>query len=159
MQFLGFGLGIPGIDEPQLVGLSISPNGKYVCGAIENGDGYFIADIENNVINYQTTDDPEGAELRHVDNNGLAIGYDGPGITYSFDGTTTILKTPSDQYKYVLGEAISNDGSLMVGSLVAKTFETLAAYSKRTAENGPCFPQAPKNKSGHTLKMDPQPNM
>lgn len=130
IKTLSFGLGTPGIDEPSLMGLSISPDGKYACGAIESGSGYFIADIENDQVKFEIATDDEGAELRHVANNGVAIGYNGPGVTYSFEGIETVLATPSDEYKYVLGEALSNDGSVLVGSLVAKGYLTHAAYSK-----------------------------
>ena len=130
LRVLTLGLGIPGLDEPQLMGLSISADGKYVCGSIEMGNGYFVADIENDVYQFDVTDDDEGAELRHVDNNGLAIGYNGPGVTYSIDGVTTVLPCPPGDYKYVLGEALTNDGSIMVGSIVAPGYVTHAAYSK-----------------------------
>lgn len=129
LRTLSLGLGIPGYDEPQLMGLSISPDGRYACGSIENGTGYFVADITNDEVRYEFSSDDEGAELRHVDNNGVAIGYNGPGVTYSIDGIETILTPPSDYYKYVLGEAISADGSIMTGSLVAKGYLTYAAYS------------------------------
>lgn len=134
VKMLTMGLGTPGLDEPQLMGLSISPDGKYACGSIEMGSGYFVADLVNNDFMVEISEDPEGAELRHVDNNGLAIGYNGPGITYSIDGVETVLATPSDDYKYVLGEALTNDGSLLVGSLVAKGYLTYAAYSKAGGE-------------------------
>lgn len=130
LRILSPGLGTPGIDEPQLMGLSISPDGRYVCGSIEMGTGYFVADIVNNTYSIEVSEDPEGAELRHVDNNGVAIGFNGPGVTYSIDGVETVLKVPSEDYKYILGEAISNDGSVMVGSLVAKGYATDAAYCK-----------------------------
>ena len=45
IKFLTLGIGIPGFDEPQLMGQGISPDGKYVCGSIEMGSGYFIADL------------------------------------------------------------------------------------------------------------------
>ena len=96
IKFLTLGIGIPGFDEPQLMGQGISPDGKYVCGSIEMGSGYFIADLENDMVVYEVSDDPEGAELRHIDNNGIAIGYNGPGVTYSINGGETILKVPSD---------------------------------------------------------------
>lgn len=134
IKTLSFGLGTPGIDEPQLIGLGISADGKYVCGSLEMGEGYFVADLENNFIQYDVTEDDEGAELRHVDNNGLAIGFNGPGVTYSIDGVETVLENPSDQYKYVLGEDLSNDGSVKVGSLVGTGFATYAAYSKDGGE-------------------------
>lgn len=130
VKILGLGLGVPGEDEPQFMGLGISPNGRYVCGSIEMGHGFFVADIEANHYQFQVTEDPEGAELRHVDNNGLAIGYNGPGVTYSIDGEETVLQTPEGDYKYVLGEAISNDGSIMVGSAVATGYATYGAFSK-----------------------------
>lgn len=130
IKTLSLGMGTPGVDEPQLMGLSISPNGKYACGALESGAGYFVADLENDLVKFEIATDDEGAELRHVDNNGLAIGYNGPGVTYSIEGIETVLAAPSDEYKYVLGEAISNDGSIRTGSLVAKGYHTQAAYSK-----------------------------
>lgn len=129
VKILGLG-GIPGWDEPQFMGLGISADGKYVCGSIEMGDGFFVADIQNDVYQFEPTDDPEGAELRHVDNNGLAIGYNGPGVTYNINGEQTVLVAPDGDYKYVLGEDISNDGSIMVGSAVAKGYATYAAFSK-----------------------------
>lgn len=141
LKTLSLGLGTPGIDEPMLMGLSISPNGKYVCGALESGAGYFIADTETDVVKFQISTDDEGAELRHVDNNGLAIGYNGPGVTYSFDEVETVLVPPTDEYLYVLGEALSNDGSILVGSLVTNSHMTLAAYSKDGGEWTP-LPEA-----------------
>lgn len=129
IKMLSFGMGVPGIDEPQMMALGISPNGKYVSGALFEG-GYFIYDLENGVSKFEMSDDPEGAELRHVDNFGLAIGFNGPGITYSIEGVETVLPTPSDEYKYILGESLSDDGGVMVGSLVAKGYVTHAAYSK-----------------------------
>ena len=130
LKILSLGLGTPGIDEPQLMGLGISPDGKYVCGPVEMGMGYFVGNIETNEYKFAMTDDDEGAELRHIDNNGLAIGYNGPGITYSFaTGEETVLPVPDGDWKYVLGEALTNDGSTLVGSLVAKGYMTYAAYS------------------------------
>lgn len=134
IKILTLGEGTPGIEEPQLMGLGISADGRYVCGSIEMGDGFFIADVENDIYNYRTTTDLEGAELRNISNNGIAIGYDGPGVTFTIDGVATELVSPSEEYKYILGEDISNDGSVMVGSFVAKGYATYAAYSKDGGE-------------------------
>lgn len=135
LKMLSFGLGIPGYDEPQMMGLGISPDGNYVCGPIEMGMGYFVGNIETDEYYFVISEDDEGAELRHVDNNGVAIGYNGPGITYSFDTQEeTVLNTPEGDWKYVLGEALTNDGSVMVGSLVAKGYATYAAFSKDGGE-------------------------
>lgn len=133
-RFLDFGLGEPGTDEPGMMGMSISPNGRYVCGAIQMGMGYFMGDLETNKFFFRISEDDEGADLRDVDNNGLAIGFDGPGVTVNIDGTRTELKNPSSAYKYVLGEALTNDGSILVGSLVGAGYVTYAAYSKDGGE-------------------------
>ncbi len=135
LKILSCGLGIPGLDEPQLMAEAISPDGKYVCGAIEMGEGFFIANIETGEIKFETPEwiDADGAELRCVDNFGTAIGFCGPeGITYNFgDREITILDAPKGS-KSILGEAITNDGNLMVGSIIDG--ETHAAYSKDGAE-------------------------
>lgn len=133
IKVLTLGTGSPEL-EPAFMGLSISPNGKYACGSLDNGNGYFITDLENDVYMYAPTDDPEGAELRHVDNNGLAIGYNGPGITYNMEGVETVIPVPDGDYRYVLGEDLSDDGSVKVGSLVGKSYDTYAAYSKDNGE-------------------------
>lgn len=133
VNILTLGLGIPGIDEPQLMGLSISPDGQYVCGSIEYGEGIFSGNVFTNEFTYLPTDDLEGAELRDIDNNGLAIGYDGPGITYSIDGVEKEIPTP-EGYRYVLGEGLSNDGSVMIGSLMSKGYDAYGAYSVNGGE-------------------------
>lgn len=133
VKMLTFGLGQPGSDEPGMMGFGISANGNYICGAIENGMGYFIGDLSLEKFIFEITSDEEGAELRNVNDNGVAIGYNGPGVTYSIDGVETVLLTP-EGYKYVLGEDLSNDGSVMVGSLVGTGYATSAAYSKDGGE-------------------------
>lgn len=130
---LGTG-GVPGQDEPQLMGLGISANGEYVCGSVEYGVGYFVYNLLTGEYGYEFTDDVEGAELRNVSDQGLAIGYNGPGITYSIDGGENILEVSSDKYKYVLGEDLTNDGTIMVGSLVTDNYETFAAYCAADGE-------------------------
>ncbi len=127
--------GTPGVDEPQLMGLGISPDGKYVCGPIEMGAGYFVGNLDTDEYIFAISEDEEGSELRHIDNNGVAIGYNGPGITYSFaTREESVLTPPEGDWKYILGEALTNDGSILVGSLVGKGFATYAAYSKDGGE-------------------------
>lgn len=128
LKILSCGIGTPGIQEPQLMGLGISPNGKYICGPIENGTGIFVADRESGQVKYKLIGE-NCSELRGVDDNGLAIGYvDDDGALFSFDtGEESFIKAP-EGYRYVLGEAVTNDGNLMVGSLTGKSFDTKAAY-------------------------------
>lgn len=130
LKILTLGEGTVGIDYPAIMGFGISPDGKYVCGSLEYGVGYFVINVDTNEYAWAMSDDPEGAELRNVDNNGLAIGYNGPGVTYSIDEVETELPTPDSTYKYVLGEDLTLNGSLMVGSLVGSGYVSYPAYSK-----------------------------
>lgn len=128
IKILTCGSGVPGIDEPQLMGLGISPDGRYVCGALEMGAGIFVADVEAGEVKWSLCGD-EGGELRHVDNNGLAIGFSDTGVTYSFlDPVEKVLTVPAG-YRGLIGEDLTSDGSMMIASLTAQSFVTTAAYS------------------------------
>lgn len=129
VKVLGCGQGVPGVDEPQLMGLGISPNGHYVCGPIENGAGFFAADVQTGEVKWTLAGD-EGGELRHIDNSGLAVGFTDWGVTYDFaTGEVTVLDAPAG-FRYILCEDITEDGTMFVGSMVGQTFETKAAYCK-----------------------------
>lgn len=121
--------GIPGQTEPQLMGFSMSANGRYVCGAIEMAAGIFIADCETGEVKWKAMEE-SGGELRSVDDNGVGIGIlDDHGTLFSFaTEEETMLKVP-EGYRYVQGEGISNDGSIKVGSLTGSSFDTKGAYS------------------------------
>lgn len=127
-KLVTFGLGVPGLDEPQLQGLGISPDGSYVCGSVEYGEGIFVAETATGEITWKIVDGSEGGELRHVTNEGIAIGFTDQGVLYSFDtGKETFIEAP-EGYREILGEALTNDGKMLVGSLVGAYTE--AAYSK-----------------------------
>ncbi len=106
----------PQFGDLPLCGLGISPNGKYVCGAFDQGVGMFVADRETGVVKYQIYEEDGGEELRHVDNNGVAIGFDYSALLYDFNGEITRLPVP-EGVGYVLGEDITADGQMYVGSL------------------------------------------
>lgn len=52
--------GIPGQTEPQLMGFSISGNGRYVCGAVEQAAGVFIADCLTGEVKWKMADESGG---------------------------------------------------------------------------------------------------
>ena len=131
MRILSFGseMGL-GINEPGIMAFGISPNGRYVCGSIEYASGIFIGDLETNKMFYSISDSDTGAQLLNINNNGEAIGFDGDcGILFDIDEKETILQT-SEKRSYILGQDISEDGSVQVGMLVSESFQTYAAYSK-----------------------------
>lgn len=121
--------GIPGQTEPELMGFSISANGQYICGTIQQGSGFFTASCISGEVKWKMADE-SGGELRGVNNNGMAIGYlDDTGVLFSFDNAeVSSFKSPAG-FRFVLGEGISNDGSVKVGSLASQSFNTVAAYS------------------------------
>ena len=126
----------PSIDDSMsypLCGESISADGKYVCGALGFGDGVFVANAFTGEVKYQLPDtDSEGCELRGVSNSGFAIGYAIYGITYSYEEDKVAdLKGPENT-RGILGEGVTNDGNMLVGSILASS--TQAAYSKNGEE-------------------------
>ncbi|MDE6011064.1 MAG: hypothetical protein K2F87_06450 [Muribaculaceae bacterium] len=131
LQMLSFGSEAgPGKGEPGMLGLGISPDGRYVCGTLENGIGIFIGDLDNDKMIFNIPDDGDGGQLLNINNQGTAIGFNGaPGVTFNIDGVETPLRV-SEEYKYVVGQDISDDGSVEVGLLVGKGYQIFPAYSK-----------------------------
>lgn len=121
--------GIPGQTEPELMGFSISADGQYICGTIQAGAGGFIADTQTGEVKWMVADEV-GGELRGVSNNGLAIGFmDDNGVTVPFETMeSNVIKTPTG-VRTILGESLSNDGNVMVGSFTEDSFDVFAAYS------------------------------
>ncbi|MDE7350135.1 MAG: hypothetical protein K2N25_03640 [Muribaculaceae bacterium] len=111
--------------EPQFQALGLSGNGRYVCGAGEGGAVVFVADLQSDEFKWSLIEDEEGGELRHVDDNGVAVGLE---YTYSFgSGELSFNQIPAG-YRNVLYEDLTNDGSLIVGSLGGPD-GSLAAYN------------------------------
>lgn len=132
-RFLTLGTDQPGLTEPGTMGMGISPDGRYVCGPLEMGIGWFIGDLETDTFIFEGAADEEGADLRAIDNNGTAIGFDGPGVTINIDGIRTELKAPAS-YKYIVGEDITNDGSILVGEFVGAGYKSYGAYCENGGE-------------------------
>lgn len=122
--------GIPGTTEPELYGLAISPNGNFFCGVLTEGAGIFIGDSRSGEIKYKVFESEQGGELRAIDNNGVAIGFENYGITYSFASNDLFeIETP-DTVKTFLGEGLTADGGFIVGSFSSTSFSTIAACKK-----------------------------
>lgn len=129
IRIFSCGIGTPGVEEPALMGLGISANGKYICGALQEGIGIFVADNETGDVNWLILSNDDGGELRHVDNNGVAIGVADEGILFSMeDAEETFIYAPTG-YRYFLGESLTNDGSMIVGSLPGQSYDGKAVYT------------------------------
>ncbi len=114
----------------QLYGEAISADGRYVCGSVNFGVGLFVADAFTGEVKCQIMDDEDtdACELRGVSNSGLAIGFTEYGATYSFADNKIVDLVGPKNTRGVLGENITNDGSVMVGSILES--RTQAAFSK-----------------------------
>ena len=123
--------GIPGVDEPMLMSMGISPDGSYICGTL-NGFGVFISDRKTGEVKYQMSmTEGEDAQLRHVSNSGLGVGLADNGILYSFQTDEISFVTVPSGAKYVLAEDITGNGDFMVGTLVGlSSGGSVAAYSE-----------------------------
>lgn len=123
--------GIPGIDEPMLMSMGISPDGSYICGTLD-GFGIFIANRQTGEVKYKLIEvENEDAQLRHVSNTGLGVGVADDGIIYSFNTDEFTLIDPPSDARYVLAEDITSTGDFMVGTLVGLlSGGTIGAYSE-----------------------------
>ncbi|MDE6339144.1 MAG: hypothetical protein K2K97_05085, partial [Muribaculaceae bacterium] len=148
IKFLTTGSGTPGIDEPQMMALGMSPSGQYVCGVIEMGAGVYVADVFSDEVKFMVIDDENGGELRKVDNNGLAVGIAETGISYNFTNGDFKEFAAPDGYRRTLCEALTNDGSLIVGSVSAQTFITNAAYTLDKGATWNFLPEPSKQEMG-----------
>lgn len=115
----------PTIYEPQLQGLALSADGRYACGAVSMGAGVFSADLTTDQVKWTVIENDLGGELRNIDDNGVAVGLD---YTYRFDTGELSENEVPDGYSAVLYEDLTNDGSLIAGSLNKPSLGTIAAY-------------------------------
>lgn len=131
LKVLSFGsLQGPGLGEPGMIGLGISPDGRYVCGTLENAVGIFIGDLDSDKMIYAFSEGDDGGQLMNVNNEGVAIGFNGyPGVTFNTEGIETILRVP-DGFKYVVGQDLSADGSVAVGLMVGDGYQIFPAFSR-----------------------------
>lgn len=112
---------LPNPSDNMYMGQAISANGKYICGTDMN-EGMFIADWQSGkVVSAATSDEGMGAELRSVSNDGVAVGYDGPAVTFDMNGTRTALDEQES-----IAESISADGKYICGSIYLTGYTTQA---------------------------------
>lgn len=102
---------------------AISSNYKYVAGPamniMEGSYGMFVMDLESGNYVVEPAVDYYGADIRAVTDDGVAIGYNGPGLTFAIDGTTKELTTPNPGTTY--GRDVTDDGKLIVGCYTDET--------------------------------------
>ena len=99
---------LPDEDANYLMGLDISSNGRYVCGATGTG-GMFIADLTTGTTQVVAG---ESIEARGVSDDGVAVGFNPNAVTFDISGTQTEIEPGTTGS---MAEDITPDGSLIVG--------------------------------------------
>ncbi len=97
---------------------AISPDGKYIAGAVYGKGQAFVSDWKSGNFTYVNATADQWGEvedaninLYKVNNNGKAVGYDGEtAITFNFEGDTLHLETPG------IAKDLTEDESLIVGN-------------------------------------------
>lgn len=122
--------GVPGLTEPELYGLALSPDGNFFGGVLTESTGIFIGDSRSGEIKFKVFNSELGGEIRGVDNDGVAIGFETYGLTYSFATDEISEIEAPDTVKTFLGEGLTADGSFIVGSFSSTSFATIAVCKK-----------------------------
>lgn len=113
--------------------LSISPNGKYVVGSTA-ALMMFTYDVEKQESIVFTEEqgsayDMMGAELRGVNDNGEAVGFDdNGGVQVDMNGGYQLVEPFSEEANIILCERITEDGSIIVGSVSDDSWMQKACY-------------------------------
>lgn len=114
---------------------SMSPNGRYVCGATFAWSG-FIYDAQEGKDMVFTEESGSSfrdtsTQLLDINDMGTAVGFDdNGGIIVNMDGSYEILESPTSEVKMVLPQGINADGSVIVGSVADDAWVQRACYWK-----------------------------
>lgn len=115
---------------------AVSPNHRYVAGgafSMETGNmGMFVYDLETGDYNVQDALNDFGADIREVNNDGVATGYNEQACHLSIDGTV-------DYYEDIVGTTTqARDASDDLSVVVGCTYPTEAAMPTSACvwENG-----------------------
>ncbi len=109
-------------DAGELEVLAVSNNGQFVCGTTMTAS-YFIYDTATKSFKWQAgpedaSGDPADSQLRHITDNGYAVGYAGDyPISMDKDGNVTQLDTLAgdEEHATTSAFAVTNDGKTIVG--------------------------------------------
>ncbi len=110
---------------------AISPDGKYIAGAVYGKGQVFVSDWKSGNFTYVTATPDQWGEIEDgninvykVNNNGKAVGYDGEtAVAFSITGDTLHLETPG------IAKDLTNDDSFIVGNCEwDESYYTRACY-------------------------------
>lgn len=120
--------------------LSISPNGRFLAGSTAAWM-MFTYDMQTKNTTVFTEEDGSafgngGAELRDVTNDGVAVGFDdNGGVMIDADGTYKVVEPFSDDANIVVFDRVTEDGSIIVGSVSDASWIQKACYWENGVKN------------------------
>lgn len=135
-------------NSPNMMGLGMSPDGRYICGVLEMGAGIFVINTSTYDIKWEIVETDNGGELRHVDNTGLAVGVADQGMSFSITSGEINLFNPPAGFKGTICEDLTNNGDLIVGSVSGTAFITQAAYTLDKGATWTLLPEPTKADMG-----------
>lgn len=96
---------------------AISPNKRYIAGCvldyINMSYGVMIYDLQTDTYSITPDVDYMGSSLNAINDEGVAVGYNGPAVKYSISGEATNLDTPEGYGTKAM--AMSDDASVVAG--------------------------------------------
>lgn len=118
---------IPDPEGVQLMGTTLSPNGKFFGGVGYGVNEAWIYNMESKkFVAFPAADTEADVQIKSMADNGVAVGWSGPAATFDFATEQCTQFGEDGQYTFM---GISPDGKLIVG----------ARYDTEDGEGIPCI--------------------
>lgn len=118
---------IPDPEGVELLGTTLSPNGKFFGGVGFGVNEAWIYDMESKkFVAFPAADAEADVQIKSMADNGVAVGWNGPAATFDFTTEQCTQFGENEQYTFM---GISPNGKLIVG----------AHYDGDDSEGTPCI--------------------
>ena len=105
---------IPDPEGVELMGTTLSPNGKFFGGVGYGVNEAWIYDMESKkFVAFPATDPGADVQIKSMADNGVAVGWNGPAATFDFATEQCTQFGENGQYTFM---GISPNGKLIVGA-------------------------------------------
>ena len=108
------GIEIPDPEGVELMGTTLSPNGKFFGGVGYGVNEAWIYDMESKkFVAFPAADAGADVQIKSMADNGVAVGWNGPAATFDFATEQCTQYGENGQYTFM---GISPNGKLIVGA-------------------------------------------
>lgn len=105
---------VPDAEGFQYMCTVLSPNGRYLGGSSSGIPGGFIYDTQSKkVVDYTAPDEYTDVQLKSINDEGVAVGWNGPAAIFKFATADYTTYGQDGQYLF---QGISPDGTLIAGA-------------------------------------------